>query len=73
MTEILSSPRRTDSVDNGRVVVCVNDGEALIKKLQIEPDRCILVSANPEHAPFSASSDFRIVGEVKAVMSHKVQ
>ncbi len=64
--------RRTNSVDNGRVVVCVNDGEALIKKLQIEPDRCILVSANTEHAAFSAASDFRIVGEVKAVMSHKV-
>jgi repressor LexA len=65
--------RRTNSVDNGRVVVCVNDGEALIKKLLIEPDRCILISANTEHAPFSAAYDFRIVGEVKAVMSHKVQ
>ena len=66
--------RRTDSVDSGRVVVCVNDGEALIKKLQIEPDRCILVSANPKCPPFSASStDFRVIGEVKAIMSHKVQ
>ena len=65
--------RKTSSVDNGRVVVCVNDGEALIKKVQIEHDHCILVSTNAKHAPFSASSDFRIVGEVKAVMSHRVE
>ena len=66
--------RKTNAVDSGRVVVCVNDGEALIKRLQREPDRNILVSANPKYPPFSASStDFRIVGEVKAVMSHKVQ
>src|SRR5688572_16544752 len=61
--------RRTNSVDNGRVVVCVNNGEALIKKVQIEQKRYILVSTNPSIAPFLASSDFRIVGEVRAVMS----
>lgn len=65
--------RRTDSVDSGRIVVCVNNGEALIKKLHIEPARCILVSANPDIPPFSASDDFRIEGEVKAVMSHRVE
>jgi repressor LexA len=64
--------RRTDAVDTGRIIVCVNNGEALIKRLQREPDRCILVSSNPSHLPFSASADFRIVGEVKAVMSHRV-
>jgi repressor LexA len=65
--------RRTDSVDSGRIVVCVNNDEALIKKLHREPDRCLLVSANPNNPPFSASPDFRVVGEVKAVMSHKVE
>jgi repressor LexA len=66
--------RRKDLVDSGRVVVCVNDGEAIIKKLQIEAHGCLLVSTNPKHPPFSASAeDFRVVGEVKAVMSHKVQ
>jgi repressor LexA len=65
--------RRTNSVDSGRVVVCVNDGEALIKKVHIEHDGCILVSTNLEHAPFSASSDLRIIGEVRAVMSHRVE
>jgi repressor LexA len=65
--------RKTEDADNGRVVVCVNDGEALIKKLQREGDRCILFSSNPKHAPFLASDDFRIVGEVKAIMSQTVQ
>jgi repressor LexA len=65
--------RRTSAVDSGRIVVCVNNGEALIKKLLRESDRCLLVSSNPKHFPFSASSDFRVVGEVKAVMSHKIQ
>jgi len=66
--------RRTDVVDNGRVVICVNDGEAIIKKLQKEVHSCLLVSTNPKYPPFSASTeDFRIVGEVKAVMSHNVQ
>jgi len=65
--------RRTDVADDGRIVICVNNGDALIKRLHREPDRYILVSTNPAHPPFSASDDFRIVGEVKAVMSHKVQ
>jgi repressor LexA len=65
--------RRTGVVNDGRIVVCVNNGEALIKRLHREPDRCILVSTNPAHAPFSAADDFRVVGEVKAVMSHRVQ
>lgn len=64
--------RRTDTVDTRRIIVCVNSGEALIKRLQRERDRCILVSSNPSYLPFSASTDFRIIGEVKAVMSHKV-
>ena len=65
--------RKTDVADDGRVVVCINKGEALIKKLRKESARCILFSTNPKYAPFSAAEDFRIVGEVKAVMSHNVQ
>jgi repressor LexA len=65
--------RKTEDTDSGRVVVCINEGEALIKKLQKERDRCILISSNPNHPPFLAGDDFRIVGEVKAIMSHNVQ
>jgi repressor LexA len=65
--------RQTEDADSGRVVVCVNDGEALIKRLQKEGDHFILCSSNPKHPPFLAAEDFRIVGEVKAIMSHNVQ
>lgn len=66
--------RRLDAADSGRVVVCVNDGEALIKRVQREGKRNILVSTNSDYPPFLASAtDFRIVGEVKAVMSHNIQ
>jgi repressor LexA len=65
--------RKTDDADSGRVVVCINNGEALIKKLQKGPEHWILFSSNSTHAPFLASEDFRIVGEVKAIMSHNIQ
>lgn len=65
--------RKTEEADSGQVVVCINEGEALIKKLQKERDRFILISSNPKHAPFLAADDFRIVGEVKAIMSHNVE
>lgn len=65
--------RKIEDADSGRVVVCINEGEALIKKLQKERDRYILFSSNPKYAPFLAADDFRIVGEVKAIMSHNVQ
>ncbi len=65
--------RRNNSVESGRVVVCVNDGEALIKKLVKERNRYILYSTNPKHPPFLAANNFKIVGEIKAIISHTVQ
>jgi repressor LexA len=65
--------RKTEDADSGRVVVCINNGEALIKILQKETDHWILFSSNSRHAPFLASEDFRIVGEVKAIMSYNIQ
>ena len=66
--------RRTNTVDSGAVVVCVNAGEALIKKLHHQGERWILVSNNPAYDPLLASlEDFRVVGEVRAIMSHRVQ
>jgi repressor LexA len=65
--------RRTDSVDIGAVVICTNAGEALIKKLHRQGERWILVSTNSAYPPILASSeDFRVVGEVRAIMSHQV-
>ena len=66
--------RKTNSSDSGNIIVCINDGEALIKRLKKEVNSCLLVSTNPDYLPFSASTeDFRIIGEVKAVMSHHIR
>jgi repressor LexA len=61
--------KRTDVVDSGKIVVCVNDGEALIKKFQRGKQKVILVSTNSDYPPFLAADDFRIVGEVTGVFS----
>lgn len=66
--------RKATVAESGCVVICINNGEALIKKLQKDIDRWLLISTNTKYPPFSASKDdFRIVGEVKALMSHNVE
>lgn len=64
--------RKTDNVDNGRIAVCVNDREALVKRVMKEKRDVILVSLNQRHPPFLAKRDFRIVGEVRGVFSNKL-
>ena len=64
--------RKTDDADNGSVVVCVNDGEALIKKIKKEGRNTILISLNPKYQPFLADKNFRIEGEVRGVITNKV-
>jgi repressor LexA len=55
--------------NSGDIVVCVNDGESLIKKLQ-KGKQIILVSLNPKYEPFVASEDFRVEGIVRGVYSY---
>lgn len=64
--------RRTSHLENGKVYVCVNDGEALIKRVQLDGNKQILHSFNAAVQPFIAHKDFRIEGEVKAIISRKV-
>lgn len=64
--------KRSKRALNGTVVVCINNGEALIKKFQKENGNTILISLNPNHPPFLASEDFRIEGEVRGIISHKI-
>jgi len=61
--------RKTSHAENGKVYVCVNDGEALIKKYQVDGKAKILRSFNPDFAPFIAAKDFRVEGEIKSVIS----
>lgn len=61
---------KADYAENGSIVVCVNDGECLIKKIKKQDDQYILISLNLEFEPFIASRDFRIEGVVKSVISY---
>jgi repressor LexA len=61
--------RKLNDADNGSVVVCVNNGETLIKKIQ-KGNSTILISLNSKYEPFVASEDFRIEGVVKGVYSY---
>lgn len=64
--------RQTDNAQNGDTVVCVNDGEALIKKYQKDKKQVVLSSLNSEkYSPFTAAEDFRVEGIVKGVLSYK--
>lgn len=62
--------QKSVSADNGNMVVCVNNGEALIKRIQKERNNIILSSLNPRYDPFIAAKDFRIEGIVKGVVSN---
>jgi SOS-response transcriptional repressor LexA len=64
--------RKTDDADSGSIVVCVNDGEALIKKIKKERRNVILISLNPKYQPFLAARNFKIEGEVRGVITNKV-
>jgi repressor LexA len=63
--------RRVKDLGDFPLIMCVNNGEALIKKVRKDGDAIILSSLNPDHAPFLASSDFKIVGEVRGVISRE--
>jgi len=63
--------RKVKNVLNGSIVVCINDGEALIKKIQ-KGKNTILVSTNTSYEPFVAAKDFRIEGLVRGVYSYSL-
>jgi len=69
--------KRNHNPESGAIVACINDGEALIKKIRIEKDknkkRYILISLNPKYPPFLAKDDFRIEGEVRGVITSKFE
>lgn len=64
--------RRANDIENGRIAVCINDGEALIKQIQKENKENILISLNPKVSPFLGADDFRIIGEVRGVISSRL-
>jgi len=64
--------KRAHELVNNRTVVCVNDGEALIKKIHLKGDSVMLMSLNPQVLPIIASLEkLRIEGVVRGVLSKK--
>ncbi len=64
--------RRTNTADNGDIVLCINDGEGLIKQYSGNKGQVILSSINSDKYPsFVASADFRIEGVVKGLFSYR--
>ncbi len=63
--------RRITELGAFPLIICIDNGEALIKKVQVARSSVILLSLNTEHSPFLASSDFRVVGEVRGVISRE--
>ena len=64
--------KKTNAYDNGDVVVCVNNGEALIKKIRKEEKHIWLFSINEKFEPFLAAKDFKVEGLVKSVLSYNL-
>jgi len=64
--------RKQSKPENGSIVVCVNNGETIIKKIQKEKQGYLLISLNTNYPSFIASKDFRVIGEVKSIISNNI-
>lgn len=64
--------RKTNFPEYGKVYVCVNEGEAMIKQVRQIGKGLILSSFNPNFEPFLSADDFRVEGEVKAIISRSI-
>lgn len=67
--------RKMDNIaENGDIVVCVDNGEAKIKKIEKSDNskEIILISLNDKYKPFLVSNDFKIEGVVRGVYSYNV-
>lgn len=64
--------KKQNKATDGDVAICINDGEALIKKLQcLKKNEWLLHSFNAaKYPPFLAAKDFRIEGVVKGVIGY---
>ena len=61
---------KNNNPQNNDIVVCVNNGEALIKKISFRENKIYLVSLNPVFEEFEANNEFFAVeGIVKRVIS----
>lgn len=65
--------RKTSIAQDGKVFVCINNEECLIKLVRLIDGRVFLESFNRDAFPiFAAGDDFRVEGEVRHVMSGRI-
>jgi repressor LexA len=64
--------KKTNIAKSGDLIVCVNNGEALIKKIEISNNDTILVSLNQKYKPFTTDKNFRVEGVVKGVLTYAI-
>ena len=62
--------KKTNSAQNGDIVICMNDNEVMIKKFDQQNSAIILTSLNQNYTPFLAHENFKIEGVVKAVLNY---
>jgi repressor LexA len=67
--------QKASAVVDKAIQVCVNEGEALIKRVNIQKNGVLLlISLNPEYAPIVTSTKkFHVEGIVKAVVSRSFE
>ena len=63
--------QKAKDAKSGAIVVCVNNGETIIKKIQ-KSNEMILISTNQSYEPFVAAEDFRIEGIVRGVYTYRI-
>jgi len=62
--------RQSNVPADGSIIVCVNNEETMIKKVQYYTNTMFLTSLNPMYAPIPVQEDFRMQGIVKGVISY---
>ncbi|MBU4311196.1 MAG: helix-turn-helix domain-containing protein [Candidatus Omnitrophica bacterium] len=65
--------RRQQTANDGEVVVCVNNGEVLLKKFVRNNGSPLLISLNQAYNPIVAKNDFHVEGIVKSIMYSAVK
>jgi repressor LexA len=67
--DLVITRQSSDPVD-GSIIVCVNNEETMIKKVQYYTNTMFLTSLNPKYSPIPVHEDFRMQGIVKGIISY---
>ncbi len=63
--------QKRNTAENGDFIVCVNNGEAIVKKYYAKNSVLLLQSLNTKYDPFPPAEDFRIEGVVKNIIHYR--